>query len=208
MSTNSYATNETTERWFVLLLTIWGATVFAAGYFGMFSNINTNWVPILVIAGITIPVLVYYLNRNFRSYIWSIDLKHLTTYHLWRIVAALVFFHYGSQNLLPKQFVIDAGFGDLAVGLLVPIVLLLRESHNKYLVFHTFGMMDFVVAVGTGFTFNVLLNEPLMRNIITYPIVLIPLYGVPVTGALSVMTLDRLLRSKYHSEKLIDSSSK
>jgi len=202
MGTNSNAKNEPTERWFVLSLTIWGAAVFAAGYFGFFSNINTYWVPMLVITGITIPVLVYYLNRDFRLYIWSIDLKHLTIYHLWRIVAALVFFHYGSQNLLPAQFAINAGYGDLAVGLLVPIVLFLKESHSKYLAFHLFGMLDFAIAIGTGFTFNVLLNEPLMRNITTYPIVLIPLYGVCITGSLSIMTLDRLLRSKHHSERL------
>lgn len=202
MRTHSNAKNEATERWFVLSLTVWGAAVFAAGYFGIFSKIDTNWVPLLVMAGITIPVLVYYLNKDFRAYILSIDLKHLTIYHLWRIVAALIFFHYGSQNLLPTQFVINAGFGDLAVGLLVPIVLLLRESHSKYLVFHIFGMLDFAIAVGTGFTFNVLLNDPLMRNIMTYPIVLIPLYGVCITGALSIMTLDRLLRSKYRSERL------
>ena len=202
MSKNRNAKNEITERWFVLSLTLWGAAVFTAGYFGIFSNINTNWVPLLVIIGITIPVLVYYLNEDFRSYIWSIELKHLTIYHLWRIVAALIFFHYGSQNLLPTQFVINAGFGDLAVGLLVPIVLLLRENSSKYLAFHLFGMLDFAIAVGTGFTFNVLLNDPLMRNIITYPIVLIPLYGVCITGALSIMTLDRLLKSKYRSERL------
>lgn len=202
MSMKRNAKNEITERWFVLSLTLWGAAVFTAGYFGIFSNINTNWVPLLVITGITIPVLVYYLNEDFRSYIWSIELKHLTIYHLWRIVAALIFFHYGSQNLLPTQFVINAGLGDLAVGLLVPIVLLLRENSSKYLAFHLFGMLDFAIAVGTGFTFNVLLNDPLMRNIITYPIVLIPLYGVCITGALSIMTLDRLLKSKYRSEKL------
>lgn len=202
MSKNRNAKNEITERWFVLSLTLWGAAVFTTGYFGIFSNINTNWVPLLVFTGITIPVLVYYLNEDFRSYIWSIELKHLTIYHLWRIVAALIFFHYGSQNLLPTQFVINAGFGDLVVGLLVPIVLLLRENSSKYLAFHLFGMLDFAIAVGTGFTFNVLLNDPLMRNIITYPIVLIPLYGVCITGALSIMTLDRLLKSKYRSERL------
>ncbi|MDV2995747.1 MAG: hypothetical protein N4J56_005401 [Chroococcidiopsis sp. SAG 2025] len=200
MNTNSHAKNVTTERWFVSILTIWGTAVFATGYFGILSNINTNWVPLLVMAGITIPVLVYYLSEDFRSYIWSIDLKHLTIYHVWRIVAALIFFHYGSQNLLPAQFTIDAGFGDLAVGLLVPLVLLLRESRSKYLVFHLFGMLDFAIAVGTGFTFNVLLNDPLMKNIMTYPIVLIPLYGVCITGALSIMTLDRLLRSKSFSK--------
>lgn len=196
MSMNRGANHDATERWFVFALAIWGAAVFAAGYYQVFSKINTIWVPPLVMAGIIIPVLVYFVNENFRSYIWSIDLKHLTIFHVWRIVAALVFFHYGSENLLPKQFVIDAGYGDLTVGLLVPIILMLKGSDRKYLLFHIFGLLDFVVAVGTGFTFNLILHDPLMSNITTFPIVLIPLYGVCVTGALSVMTLDRLLRRR------------
>lgn len=133
MRMNSTANYDATERWFVFALSIWGASVFAAGYYQVFSQINTLWVPLFVLAGIIIPLLVYFVNENFRSYIWSIDLKHLTLFHVWRIVAALVFFDYGSQNLLPKQFVIDAGLGDLAVGLLVPIVLMLKGGDRKYL---------------------------------------------------------------------------
>lgn len=186
---------DTTERWFVLALFVWGAVVFTLGYYGVFSKIDTNWVPVLVLTGITVPVLQYYLSQ-FRSYIWSIHLKHLTIFHVWRIVAALVFFHYGSQNLLPKQFVINAGYGDLVVGLLVPIVLMLKGGDRKYLLFHIFGLLDFVVAVGTGFTFTLILHDPLMNNITTFPVVLIPMYGVCVTGSLSVMTLDRLLRRR------------
>lgn len=200
MSTNNTSEHETTERWFVLALTALGTSVFAAGYYEDLSKINTNWVPPLVVTSIAILVLVYYLNENFRSYIWSIDLKHLTIFHLWRIVAALVFFHYGSENLLPKQFVIDAGYGDLTVGLLVPVVLMLPSGDRKYLLFHIFGMLDFVIAVGTGFTFNVILHDPLMANITTFPIVLIPLYGVPITGAISIMTLDRLIKSQFNNQ--------
>ncbi len=103
-----------------------------------------------------------------------------------------MFLHYGSQNLLPERFASNAGYGDLAVGLLVPIVLMLRESTSKYLAFHIFGLLDFTVAVGTGLTFT-LLQVPLIENLASFPIVLIPIYGVCVSGALSIMTLDILI---------------
>lgn len=189
--------SDITERWFVFGLSVWGVAVFSLGYYGVLAKLDTNALPVLVLTGIAIPVLVYYLNDDFRSYILSIDLKHLTIFHLWRIVAALVFFHYGSLEALPKQFVIDAGYGDLAVGLLVPIVLMLGGGERLYLAFQIFGLLDFAIAVGTGLTFNLILHDPLMSNIITFPVVLIPLYGVPVTGALSIMTLDRLLRGRF-----------
>ena len=74
------------------------------------------------------------------------------------------------------------------VGIAVPIVL-----YYRYIVFHVFSLLDFVGAVGTGLTFT-LLQVPLMENIATFPLVLIPLYGVCVTGALSWMALDTFLR--------------
>lgn len=146
-------------------------------------------------AGIMTPVLFYYFNGSFRSYIVFIGLKYLTLFNIWRIPAGLVFLYYGSHNLLPEQFVHNAAYGDLAVGVLVPIVLMLPGGIGKYLAFHIFGLLDFVVAVGTGLTLT-LLQVPLMENIRTFPIVLIPLYGVCITGALHMMTLDILLRRR------------
>jgi hypothetical protein len=79
-------------------------------------------------------------------------------------------------------------------------------SRWKYAAFHVFGMLDFVLAVGTGLTFSVL-NVPLMENIAAWPMVIIPLFGVCVTGSLSVMTLDRLVREARCSDEAVSSQS-
>ncbi len=186
---------KTTKRWVVLSLSLWGIAVFTAAYYGLFKKIPLLTAP-LVVAGISIPTVVYYRNEHLRAYISSINLKYLVLFHLWRIPAGLTFLYYGSQHLLPRQFVLNAGYGDLLVGFLVPVVLMLRGGVRKYIVFELIGLLDFVVAVGTGLTFN-LLRVPLQANIATFPIALIPLYGVCVTGALSIMTLDILLRKRF-----------
>jgi hypothetical protein len=54
-------------------------------------------------------------------------------------------------------------------------------------------MIDFAMAVGTGFAFSVL-GTPLMGAVQELPLVLIVFFGVPVTGALGLMTLHRLVR--------------
>lgn len=59
------------------------------------------------------------------------------------------------------------------------------------LAFHLFSFADFAVAVGTGFSFS-LLDDPLMGTLKTFPLALIPLFGVPLTGALSIIALHRL----------------
>ena len=65
--------------------------------------------------------------------------------------------------------------------------------------FHIIGLADFLLAVGTGLALT-LVGTPLMSNIAAYPVVLIPLLGVPVSGAMHVMALDiawNQFRRKY-----------
>ena len=182
------------QRWFVFILSAWALIVLVAGYYGLFSRLPLPSIGILATIGIVVPIWIYYYYQPFQDYICSIYPLHLTLFHVWRILASFTFLSYGSQNLLPEQFVINAGYGDLAVGFLVPLVLMWKDSKNKYILFHIFSLLDFVGAVGTGLTFT-LLQVPLMENIATFPLVLIPLYGVCVTGALSWMSLDALIRN-------------
>ena len=195
MKTGNSETNQKVERRSVFTLLVWALAAAVAGYYGMFTKLPFFGIAPLVVGGIAIPVIVYYLHENFRAYIQSIDLKHLTVFHFWRIPAGFAFLYYGSQNLLPETFVRNAGYGDLAVGFLVPVILMIKGGDGKYLAFHIFGLLDFVVAVGTGLTFTVS-RVPSMDNIATFPIVLIPVFGVFVTGALSIMTLDILLKKR------------
>ncbi len=202
MNTLNIAKFESVERRVVLTLTIWAVTISILGYWGWFSQLPLPSIAFLVVSAIGVLLAIYYRNDIFRAYISSIHPKHLTIFHLWRILAGFAFLHYGSLQLLPEQFVINAGYGDLAVGFLVPIILMLPEGVNKYIAFHIFSLLDFVLAVGTGLTFT-LLSVHLMDTIVTFPLVLIPFFGVPITGATSVMAIDSLLkRSKYFPQFL------
>jgi hypothetical protein len=56
-------------------------------------------------------------------------------------------------------------------------------------------MTDFVIAVGTGLTFS-LLQISMMDTITTYPVALIPIFRVPISGVSHIMALDLLARCK------------
>ena len=58
---------------------------------------------------------------------------------------------------------------------------------------HRFGFVDFVIAVGTGLTFTLLL-DPRMELIATLPFALIPLFGVGISGASHIVAFDMLRR--------------
>ncbi len=173
-------------------LALWAIAMTLASVLGLLTRLPLPSIALFVIASFAILLLLYYRNPSVTQYVASLNPRHLVLFHLWRIVAGLAFLHYGSQSLLPERFVINAGYGDLAVGFLVPIVLLSHRTTAQYIAFHLFGLLDFVVAVGTGLIFT-LLQIPLMENIAAFPIVLIPLFGVPLTGASSIMAIDALL---------------
>lgn len=177
----------------LFVVSFWGFGVAVGSYFGLFSAFPLPGFALLVAMGITVPLIIYYWNLSFRAYIQELHLNHLTLFHIWRIPAALTFFYYGSQHLLPSTFVRNAAWGDLAAGLLVFVVLALPKNIWKYWGFHLFGLADFVAAVSTGLLFS-LLQVPTMETIATFPVALIPLFGVGISGASHIMALDMLVR--------------
>lgn len=183
--------NNRTERWLVFGLLIWGLTVFALAYVGFFATIPRPAIAGLAVTGIIVPTFIYFRNKRLQEYIASIGIKNLTIFHIWRIGAGFLFVFYGSQDLLPETFVQNAGYGDLAVGLLAFALLLFPESLTKYWIFHILGMADFILAISTGFFF-VLSEHPLMNNLVTLPVILIPLYGVGISGATHIFAFDLL----------------
>jgi hypothetical protein len=188
-------------RILLVVLAAWGLAVAFAAEAGIYSAIPPLFLATIIALGIVIPVVVYATSNGFRSYIRVLGLRSITAFHVWRIVAALVFFWYGENELLPQIFVQNAGIGDLAAGLFALLVLLLPESRNRYLAFHIFGFADFVVAVGTGLALF-LLNDTRMTGIQTLPMALIPFYGVGISGASHIMAFDLLRRRETFAETM------
>jgi hypothetical protein len=184
-------------RQLIYVIGIWGLGVGIASYLGLFRLFPLPWFALCVAMGIIAPLLVYWSNSTFRAYIQELHLNRLTLFHLWRIPAALAFLYYGNQHLLPETFVRHAAWGDLMAGSLVFLVLALPKNYWKYWGFHLFGLADFVLAVGTGLTFS-LLHIPMMETLRTFPIALIPLFGVGISGASHLMALDILATRMQH----------
>lgn len=180
------------ERAVVATLTAWFLAVLGLGWLGVFGQMHHAAVGVIAVAELLGIVAIYYLNPSFRAYVRSISYKHLTIFNVWRFPAGALFLYYGAQGLLPPLFVQNAAWGDILAAGLVPVVLMLPESRGKYLWFQVVGFADFILAVGTGLTLNVM-DMPTMSNIAELPLCVIPLFGVPITGAVHIMMLDRLL---------------
>lgn len=108
------------------------------------------------------------------------------------------------QQQLPAAFALPAGLGDLAIGLTAPLVAWWVWQGRKrgcltLLGWNVLGIVDLVVALSVGFfsspgRFQLLaLDEP-STLITAFPLVLIPVFAVPLSLLLHVAGLKRLRR--------------
>jgi hypothetical protein len=140
-------------------------------------------------------MLSYFAVPSVRAFAERLGPYGLAWMHVWRIPAGLAFWVWGLDGALPPLFVWLAGTGDVLAGLFTAALLVLPRRHGVILAFHLFGLADFVVAVSTGLWFNVT-GHPLMGSIEALPLALIPLVGVPLSGATHVAALHLMRQSK------------
>lgn len=177
------------------ILLAWGAAVAALSAIGWYRALYPPVIGAIVAAGVAIPAVGYFAIPAMRRYFEQLGLFWITAFHVWRIPAAILFFWYGAQGLLPDQFVRNAGWGDLIAGALAVAVILAPKTRGRYWGLHLFGFVDFVVAVGTGLAFT-LLHDPRMSPIADLPLALIPLWGVGISGASHIIAFDLLARRR------------
>jgi hypothetical protein len=179
-----------------LVALLWGAAVLAGAGSGLLAQLWMPAIAALVALGILLPTLWYLTAPQGRAWADRVGLRAITAFHIWRIPAALVFFWYGAQGLLPPLFWILAGVGDLIAGIWAWTVVRRPDATAAaYRAMHRFGFADFCVAVGTGLVHTLLL-DPRMAPVAALPLALIPLFGVGISGASHIVASDMLRRGR------------
>ena len=178
--------NQTVTKVILTVVTVWATLITLGSASGFFSTLPLPLLaPVAAIFLISV-VMLYFKIGSFQSWVHDFGLRNLTAIHVWRIAATALFFWYGAKAMLPEIFVFNAGWGDLLAGILAVVAIVLPFRLRNYWTFHVIGFADFILAVGTGMAFS-LLAVPTMDNIVTFPLALIPLFGVPISGATHIM---------------------
>jgi len=182
--------------WLVLAFVLGSAGVFQATPSRVFPALGLG-IALLILAG----AWLLYRSSALSAVIAAISLPWLVGVQLYRVVGFnfLVLYALGR---LPGEFAIPAGAGDVAVGLAAPVVGYLfykgaRWSCLAVLSWNVAGILDLVVAVATGFLsspgpFQVLALETPNELITAFPLVLVPVFAVPLSILLHLAALKRL----------------
>lgn len=174
---------------FVVL--IWGLLAFAAGYFQLYAHVPMPLFGVSVILIQVSLIAAYFFIPSFRSFSDSIPLTTIALFHAWRIFAGWIFFAYA--NVLPDLFIRDAAYGDIVSGFLGLGAVIAGRTKISFWIFNIIGMADFIIAVGTGLTLTIL-GEPAMQPIAALPLIMIPFFGVPLSGYTHFISIVRLVK--------------
>ena len=157
--------------------------------------------------GIFVPILIggllIWRSPRLAQIIDAVPQHWLIGVQLYRALGVIFLILYAAGKL-PGAFAWPAGLGDVLVGVLAPVVAIAyrrgpRENADLVSAWNLFGLADLVVAVTTGlftspspfqlFAFD-LPNELVSR----FPLVLVPVFLVPVSVLLHLASLAKLRR--------------
>jgi hypothetical protein len=194
-----------------LILVFWLAGVIALGALGGFHATSGD-IPTIqygVFLPILIGALLIWRSPAVAHILDAVPQSWIVGVQLYRSLGVIFLILYATGKL-PGLFAWPAGVGDILVGVLAPVVGLsyAHDPHqNGDLVsaWNIFGIGDLAVAVGTGFLsapslLQPFLVEPPNELITQFPLVLVPVFLVPLSILLHVASLAKLRRSVTRTE--------
>jgi hypothetical protein len=157
--------------------------------------------------GIVVPLLIggvlIWRSAAVRRLIEAVPQQWLVSVQLYRALGVIFLILYAT-GYLPPLFAWPAGVGDIFIGLLAPVVGFRyarapRKAASLVAAWNVLGILDLVVAVGTGFltapsSLQLFAAQPTSDLMTVLPMVLIPVYLVPLSILLHVASLAKLYR--------------
>ena len=162
--------------------------------------------------GIAIPILIgawlIWRSPTVSRIIDIVPQPWIVGVQLYRALGVIFLILYATDKM-PGLFAWPAGVGDIIVGLLAPVVALaykrdLSRNGNLVWAWNVFGILDLVIAVTTGFITSpsaLFTYEPPNELISVFPLVLVPVYLVPLSILLHLASLAKLHREMTHTSR-------
>lgn len=201
--------NSTAPSAVVAVLAIWFGLVVVLGASGTFVR-TPGTLPLPILVGVMAPLIVFLVmfgvSPTFRNLVLSLELPLITAIQAWRF-AGFGFLALYAHDVLPGLFAWPAGLGDIAIGLTAPwmALALVRKasfaSSRSFIVWNLLGILDLVVAIGTGALSSALALGVTTAPMARLPLVLIPAYFVPLFIMLHLATLFQARRLATSEER-------
>lgn len=170
--------------------------------------IATPFIVAFIVLGILVGTLPL-LSPLFRQIVRAVPATWLVGIHTIRVFGFL-FLALMDMNLLPAQFALPAGYGDILVGLLALVIIYLLSKRHPYartlaIGWNLFGLLDFIVALITGIIYigpfaAQLVAAGVSVSYLNY-VLIVPTFGVPLFTLLHIYSLFQMSSSTAEKTK-------
>jgi hypothetical protein len=156
----------------------------------------------IVVATLIVPVAVALIaggmSATTRAALDAAPLSWLVGVQVYRILG-FIFLRLWLHGRLPVYFALPAGIGDMLVGVnALPLAFALRSdsrlARRLALGWNVFGILDLVNAVTKGITTALAQVTSNTSPLLSYPLVLVPAFGVPLSLILHGLSIPQLRR--------------
>jgi hypothetical protein len=187
--------SQNTRAWLIwiggALLTAWAAldlVLASRGVFHYSAQYTFPYVALGILAPLVTGVLLVTTLPALRAAVSAIPQYGLIGIQGVRVLG-VTFLILMAQHQLPADFALPAGIGDILVGIFA--LVLAREFSSgrrpvsAALVWNLYGILDLVSAVGIGFLasttpFRLIYSTPTTDSMSFLPMVVIPVFGIPI----------------------------
>ncbi|AXI47611.1 hypothetical protein C1J03_17320 [Sulfitobacter sp. SK012] len=184
----------------LVLVVVWLFAIVLLGRAGVFHTAPSDPPALTLLAMLLPPLLFLFAMRLswFRTHVLSINPIWLNGMQGLRILGA-GFLFVAAYGHLPVIFAFFAGWGDVLVAFLAPLVVVKLAANRaflaspRYLAFHIIGLLDFVGAVLSGLvsrgTIPFVAEPQSTAALASLPLLLIPCFAVPLWICLHIAAL-------------------
>ena len=187
------------SRPYLLTLIVWLVAALALGASGRLQELRPP-VPQLVLVGLAAAVILgAVVGGNFRSWLFGLGYRQLVAFHLLRFVGAYFLVLY-ARGELPFAFAVPGGWGDIAVAVWAPVLVLLvprlEAPTGAVAAWNAAGLRDILFTVATASRLAYA-NPDSMSPLLRLPLSLLPTFLVPLIIATHVIVFWRLWVERF-----------
>jgi hypothetical protein len=181
----------------VVVATAWLSLALLAGATGFLARLPFPG-PQLIIFALLAGVLIAVARvPALRAWVDTLPLRALIGINAVRFIG-IAFLVLAARGEISPVFAARAGWGDIATAVLALVLVAAGEPGTPLRrglahAWNAFGLLDLVVAVGTATAVTLRGTTPGMSPVLTFPLVVVPTFLVPILLANHVVIFRRLL---------------
>jgi hypothetical protein len=182
----------------LVALTLWGLTSLALSFSGLLSPEHPARVPLSILGCTTAVLLAWWRLPTVRFFFAELGPRAYLAPHVLRAIVGVGFLVEHSRGMLPEEFAVRAGVGDIIAGVLAALALFIPDQapwRRKALwLVNAVGLVDILVVLVTAQRILFFGDPASMKTFNHAPWPMIPLFLVPLILSTHLLLFWRLSR--------------